>query len=102
MDDDEQILQDVLGRLSGVLQRPGYWMAQCPAHEDRNPSLSVAEGRDARALLKCHAGCGLEAIVGAIELKDSDLFAKPKLTPNTRVASGRFWSTPCSITLIFF
>jgi DNA primase len=32
------------------------WMAKCPAHEDRNPSLSIREV-DGKVLLHCHAGC---------------------------------------------
>ncbi len=50
------------------------WTARCPAHEDRNPSLSVAEGDDGRVLLKCFAGCSLESIVAAIGLQTADLF----------------------------
>lgn len=48
--------------------------ARCPAHEDRSPSLSVAEGADGRALLHCHAGCETAAIVAALGLSWSDLF----------------------------
>jgi putative DNA primase/helicase len=47
---------DLLARFDGVKQlRPDRWAARCPAHEDRNPSLSITR-RD-RWLLHCHAGC---------------------------------------------
>jgi len=50
------------------------WQARCPAHEDRNPSLSVGEGSDGKILLHCHAGCSTEEIVAALGLKVADLF----------------------------
>ena len=31
------------------------WMAPCPAHDDRNPSLSIDENNDGRVLIRCHA-----------------------------------------------
>ena len=45
--------------LSRVQAKPNGrgWMARCPAHDDRTPSLSIAQGDDGRVLLKCHAGC---------------------------------------------
>ncbi len=51
------------------------WKAQCPAHADTNPSLSIGEGHDGKALLHCHAGCEKAAIVSALGLEMSDLFA---------------------------
>ena len=33
------------------------WVARCPAHDDRTPSLSIRETDDGRLLLKCFAGC---------------------------------------------
>ncbi len=42
-------------------------MARCPAHEDRNPSLSVTRGDD-KVLLHCHAGCSVESILTAAGL----------------------------------
>lgn len=48
--------------------------ARCPAHQDRNPSLSVKEGDDGRVLLHCHAGCDSAEIVGAVGLRLADLF----------------------------
>lgn len=54
----------------------GSWIARCPAHDDRNPSLSVAQGDDGRVLLKCHADCSTEEIVAALGLTLGDLFAE--------------------------
>lgn len=51
------------------------WIARCPAHDDSKPSLSVGEGRDGRVLLKCHAGCELEAVTLAMGLEVSDLYS---------------------------
>lgn len=45
----------------------------CPAHEDRNPSLSVAS-RNGKVLLHCHAGCEIPAILAALDLETTDLF----------------------------
>jgi hypothetical protein len=67
----------VLDRLEGVRQRGDYYyQALCPAHEDRDPSLSVAEGEDGRALLKCFAGCDTEDVVAALGLEMTDLFER--------------------------
>lgn len=52
----------------------GRWKASCPAHDDRVESLSVTTGTDGRVLLKCHAGCDIEAICGAVGLRKGDLF----------------------------
>ena len=49
--------------------------AQCPAHEDRNPSLSIKDTDD-RVLLKCHAGCATEEVARALGLEMADLFER--------------------------
>ena len=64
---------DILDRLKGVRRRSNGWMAKCPAHEDRQNSLSVHH-RDGKWLLKCHAGCAWEAIVAALGITAADLF----------------------------
>jgi len=48
--------------------------ARCPAHDDKNPSLSISEGADQRVLVKCHAGCTGRQIVDALNLTFADLF----------------------------
>jgi len=38
--------------------------ACCPAHDDRNPSLSVSDS-NGKILVKCWAGCSQESVIGA-------------------------------------
>jgi len=74
---------DFLGRLEAV--KPGTggtFIARCPAHKDRHPSLSVKEA-EGKILLKCHAGCLTEAVVEALGLRMEDLFL-PQAEPTTK------------------
>jgi putative DNA primase/helicase len=48
---------DVLANALGARRIGGGWIARCPAHDDREPSLAVREGEDGRVLVRCHAGC---------------------------------------------
>jgi hypothetical protein len=50
------------------------WIARCPAHKDRSPSLSIGEGRDGRILLHCFAGCSTVSVLAACGLSMSHLF----------------------------
>jgi DNA methylase len=45
------------------------WVARCPAHTDRHPSLSIADGADGRLLLCCFAGCSWSEIRTALEAR---------------------------------
>ena len=75
-------LDRVLGCLEGVKKAAGgSFVARCPAHEDRQASLSVAEGEDGRVLLKCFAGCETADICAAMSLELADLFP-PKESGN--------------------
>jgi hypothetical protein len=51
-------------------------MAQCPAHGDRVPSLSVTEV-DGKVLVRCFAGCETTDILAALGLTWADLFDQP-------------------------
>ena len=53
---------------------PGRWLARCPAHDDKRPSLTIRLTDDGRWLLHCFAGCDVHEIVAAIGLELSDLF----------------------------
>ena len=67
-------VERLLAALENVRRQDTGWIARCPAHDDRHPSLSVAEGDDGRALVWCFAGCSLEAVLAAVGLSVSDLF----------------------------
>lgn len=81
----ENLVQRVNAKPSG-----NGWTAKCPAHNDRNPSLSITEGSDGRALVKCHAGCEYTAILDALGMKPHDLFpATAQPTPKVPPAPAK-------------
>jgi hypothetical protein len=57
------------------------WIARCPSHDDREPSLSIGEGQDGRVLLHCFRGCSLAEILAAQGLVHRDLFSGPPPSP---------------------
>lgn len=67
-------LEDVLRRLDGVKRSGSGYSARCPAHDDKNASLSVKQGDNGGIVLHCHAGCTPEQVVGALGLSMKDLF----------------------------
>lgn len=64
----------VLALLDDVRQSGNGWKARCPAHDDQNPSLSVAEGQDGSCLVHCHANCAPQAVAEALGLSMAELF----------------------------
>jgi len=56
--------RDIVAALNGRWLTD-YGMARCPAHDDKNPSLSVTE-TDGRILVRCHAGCEQDQVIGAL------------------------------------
>lgn len=68
-------IDTLLRRLSGARQTgPGKWLARCPAHEDRTPSLSIRQAEDGRILVHCFGGCGVDDVLAAVDLEVKDLF----------------------------
>lgn len=73
----------VLQRLDKVKAAgAGKWKACCPAHDDRDPSLSIRETDDGKVLLHCWAGCDTADVLAAIGLTVRDLF--PEVAGNSR------------------
>jgi putative DNA primase/helicase len=97
-------MSDAISKVVGALDSRGCrprssgdgWKAHCPAHDDREPSLSVGEGKDGRALVHCYAGCSHTAIARALGLEERDLFSNnallafntPKRNTGTKPARG--------------
>ena len=50
------------------------WIACCPAHDDRGPSLSIRELDDERVLLHCFSGCSVHEVLNAVGLDMAALF----------------------------
>jgi hypothetical protein len=67
-------LEAVLARLRGVRPNTTGYMALCPAHADKRPSLSLRH-INGRILIFCFAGCPVESICGALGIRVRDLFS---------------------------
>jgi len=74
--------------LDGVKPTRRGWLARCPAHKDRSPSLSIREGEDGRIVLHDFAGCEPAAICAALGLSLRDLFSNNDL-PFSELARTR-------------
>ncbi len=66
----------ILDRLRGVRRSGIGWIALCPSHADRSPSLSIREETD-KVLLHCFAHCSIEAICADLGIHIRDLFVEP-------------------------
>lgn len=67
--------ETLISRFDKVKQTgQGRWVARCPAHEDKSPSLSIRELDDGRTLLNCFSGCSVHEVLSAVGLTFSDLY----------------------------
>ena len=73
----EQIARE-LGKAKRV---GGQWAALCPAHDDHDPSLTVADGDSGTLLVRCQAGCSQDQVIGA--LRSRGLWCDP-VSPQPR------------------
>jgi putative DNA primase/helicase len=64
---------EIVGRLENVRPCAGGVTSRCPAHDDRQNSLSVTKAPD-RTLLHCFASCTVEGICAAMGIAVRDLF----------------------------
>ena len=67
-------VDNLLNRLQKV-RRTGnnQFMACCPAHDDRSPSLAIKDNGDGKIILNCLAGCAKEDILGALGMEWADI-----------------------------
>ena len=62
---------DISNALGGRRMGKGF-IARCPAHDDRMPSLSIADGADGadgKILVHCHAGCTQDEVIAALRTR---------------------------------
>ena len=60
------MLASEIGRALNGRKVGSTWMARCPAHKDRDPSLSITASNDGKVLVHCHAGCCQRDVIAAL------------------------------------
>lgn len=75
-------IKDFLNNFKNVkLIGNNEYMALCPAHNDKNPSLSIGLSSDGeKILLHCHAGCETKDILNNVGLTLKNLYVNKKGT----------------------
>lgn len=84
-------VDNLLSRLDRVKRTgAGRWIARCPSHDDRSPSLSIRELDDGRILLHCFAGCDVQSVLTAAGLSLDDLFPPRNLGHQAKLEGRPF------------
>ncbi len=84
----------LLSHLTGIKETgAGRYLACCPAHSDKRPSLAICELDDERVLIHCFAGCSVEEVLHAVGLELDALYPEKLighcLHPERRPFSAR-------------
>ncbi len=83
------MISNFLDLLDRVRQnKPNEYMARCPAHNDRSPSLSVKDCDDGRILIHCFSGCSPDSIVSSLGLTLADLMPPKAVGHHYRPQAG--------------
>ena len=82
-------LEALLDRLERVRRNGKGYVARCPVHEDRDPSLSIALG-DRWIVYHCFAGCDRNEIRRKLKIEWADLVLDD-LPPGERKPRRRDW-----------
>jgi len=77
----EQIARALGGHKSGR-----SWMARCPAHQDKTPSLSISD-RDGKVLVHCFTGCSQDEVIAGLRARG--LWPDPKQQPQAQTQATR-------------
>ena len=64
------IKAEAIAKALGGRKSDAGWMAPCPAHDDREPSLSICDADDGKVLVCCHAGCEQERVIANLRSAD--------------------------------
>jgi putative DNA primase/helicase len=83
---------ETIAKALGGRKASSGWIARCPAHDDRKPSLSIGETNDRKILVHCHAGCEQDDVIAA--LRSRGLWPDNGLYLSKRAASGTATSQP--------
>jgi len=76
-------LNELLSCLDKVRGNGEQYMACCPAHDDKSPSLGIKEV-DGKILLNCMAGCSIDEITHVLGIEIKDLFVDSSFTDHQK------------------
>ena len=57
---------ETIAKALGGYRAGASWMARCPAHDDKSPSLAISAGANGKVLVRCHAGCDQSDVIAAL------------------------------------
>lgn len=93
----------ILSRLEKVRKgQNGQWMAICPSHNDKTPSLSIRETPEGAVLIKCFAQCTSQEIIESIGLEMSNLFPPRTLSGNEPKKIPKILTASQALELIYY
>ena len=82
--------ETILSRLGHIRETGnGQWLACCPAHDDKSPSLSIRELSNATVLINCLSGCETADVLNAIALEFKDLYPRDPRSPRREYPGDR-------------
>src|SRR5260370_21430162 len=64
---DPALPAETVAKALGGRKAGASWMARGPAHEDREPSLSIKETDSGKVLVHCHTGCDQQQVIAALK-----------------------------------
>jgi DNA primase len=68
------MINNLLNKLNKVKRTStNQYIACCPAHDDKSPSLSITDKGDGKILINCYAGCGTEDVLDSIGMSFEDI-----------------------------
>ena len=85
---------EILARVLGGRRTGNHWMAPCPTHEDREPSLSIRDSDNGKVLVHCHAGCDQSLVIGELRSRGMWDNARDYRTPPTRNQASQVFKVP--------
>ncbi len=78
-------IETLLSRLDRVkVTGPSRWVACCPSHLDKSPSLSIKQAETGTVLIHCFAGCISEDVLHSVNLKWKDFFPDSRTSASKR------------------
>jgi DNA primase len=60
---------EAMAKALGGRKAGAVWMARCPAHDDRAPSLAITDAKNGKVLVRCHAGCDQRDVIAALRAR---------------------------------